>query len=111
MTFERPAWLVLLLLVAVYGLVYWFARRYWSARVTYGELWQRVANTHQAPRALIRRLLTLAFSVFMLGCVVLALAKPYIDEPPPPPADIVILLDTSVSTVRQYQDQSTLDAL
>lgn len=96
--FARERWLWLFLLVGVFYVAWWFARRYRKQRVTYGLIWQRVARRVLPPgwKRVLRTALTLLVSGVMLGAVVLkaaGLQRPAAEQPAP--LLVFILLDNS----------------
>lgn len=96
--FARERWLWLFLLVGVFYVAWWFARRYRKQRVTYGLIWQRVARRVVPPgwKRVLRTVLTLLVSGVMLGAIVLkaaGLQRPAAEQPAP--LLVFILLDNS----------------
>ncbi|MCG3181986.1 MAG: hypothetical protein ICCCNLDF_00023 [Planctomycetes bacterium] len=96
--FARERWLWLFLLVGVFYVAWWFARRYRKQRVTYGLIWQRVARRVVPPgwKRVLRTALTLLVSGVMLSAIVLkaaGLQRPAAEQPAP--LLVFILLDNS----------------
>lgn len=98
--FAREQWLWLFLLVAVFYVAWWFARRYRKQRVTYGRIWERVAKRVLPPawKRILRTVLTLLVSGLLLSAIVLraaGLQRPESEQIPP--KLVVIVLDNSPS--------------
>lgn len=96
--FAREQWLWLFLLVGVFYVAWWFARRYRKRRVTYGRIWERVARRVLPPgwKRVLRTALTLFISGVLLSSVVLfaaGLQRPEADQPAP--LLVFIVLDNS----------------
>lgn len=107
--FARERWLWLFLLVGVFYVAWWFARRYRKQRVTYGQVWQRVARRVLPPgwKRVLRTLLTLLVSGVMLSAIVLkaaGLQRPAAEQPAP--LLVFILLDTSPNMRAREGDQT-----
>ncbi len=107
--FARERWLWLFLLVGVFYVAWWFARRYRTQRVTYGLIWQRVARRVLPPawKRMLRTVLTLLVSGVMLGAIVLkaaGLQRPAAEQPAP--LLVFILLDNSPSMRAREGDQT-----
>ncbi|MCC6573902.1 MAG: hypothetical protein IT462_08925 [Planctomycetes bacterium] len=86
--FARDQFLWLFAFVGVFFLVYFFARRYRRARVTYGFVWERVAKKLRPPawKRLLRTIITVVVSLTLLGSLVLyasGLGPPREEETPP----------------------------
>jgi hypothetical protein len=107
--FTRERWLWLFLLVGVFYVAWWFARRYRKQRVTYGHVWQRVAKRVLPPgwKRVLRTALTLLVSGVMLSAIVFkaaGLQRPAAEQPAP--LLVFILLDNSPSMRAREGDQT-----
>ncbi|MCA8912287.1 MAG: hypothetical protein KDB82_11330 [Planctomycetes bacterium] len=111
--FAREQWLWLFALVGVFYVAWWFARRYRKQRVTYGQIWERVAKKVLPPgwKRIVRTALTLFISGVLLSSVVLyaaGLQRPKGEQPAPL---VVFLLVDNGPGMRAVQDNKTLAAL
>ena len=98
--FARDQYLWLLLLVAVFFIVFFFARRWKKARVTYGFIWERVAKRVRPPtwKRLLKLVLTLLISGSMLSSAALhAAGLGPAKEEQPAPLIVFIIEDNSPS--------------
>lgn len=98
--FAREQFLWLFALVALFFIVFLFARRWKKASVTYGFVWQRVAKQVRPPtwKRLLRIMLTLLLSTTMLGSAVLYAAGLGPEKAGlPAPLLLFILVDNSPS--------------
>lgn len=98
--FARDQYLWLLSLVAVFFIVFFFARRWKKARVTYGFIWERVAKRVRPPtwKRLLKLVLTLLISGSMLSSAALhAAGLGPAKEEQPAPLIVFIIEDNSPS--------------
>lgn len=98
--FAREQYLWLFALVALFFVAFYFARRFKSARVTYGFIWERAARRVRAPawKRMLRLLLTLLISAAMLSSAVLyAAGLGPAREELPAPLLLFIVEDNSAS--------------
>lgn len=98
--FARDQYLWLFSLVALFFIVFFFARRWKKARVTYGFIWERVAKRIRPPtwKRLLRLILTLLISGSMLSSAALyAAGLGPAKEEQPAPLLLFIIEDNSPS--------------
>lgn len=98
--FAREQYLWLFALVALFFVAFYFARRFKSARVTYGFIWERAARQMRPPawKRLLRLLLTLLVSAAMLSSAALyAAGLGPAPEARPAPLTLFIVEDNSPS--------------
>lgn len=114
--FAREQYLWLFALVALFFVVFFFARRWKKARVTYGFIWERVAKRTRPPtwKRLLRLILTLLISAAMLSSAALyAAGLGPAKEEQPAPLLIFIAIDNSPSMrarVKLAEENTRIDA-
>jgi hypothetical protein len=106
---QHPETLFALTLAAVWVAVFVLSRRTRAGVATYAVIWQRLADRRRKPRVLaaIRRVLSVAAGLAVLGALVLSAADPVASQPEGggvkvSATDLILLVDTSPSTVRRH---------
>jgi len=101
----NPETLAFLALALVSVAVAAFARRSTRARATYGFIWERIAAKRRRPAfaAIVRRVVGVILVAAILAGLVVSAAEPSWAKPPiqVEALDVVMVLDTSPSTVRR----------
>lgn len=110
--FARPEWLWSLIVVPLFFVAWWFARRFRKQRVTYGDIWRKVTGSEQ-PRNWRKRLRTIltwiASTCFLVGLGLFAggITQPETRQP----SALVVVIDNSVSMLAQDENRRTRLAL